>query len=102
MVTTEGSDVHPVGGVAGCSCAYDPGGWRDVFAAYLVHAGLQLATRDGRNRIMKVISDEWRARVGRQLAMSRHPAGKGRPDHQVRHLADRMDAAYRQRRRTDG
>jgi hypothetical protein len=69
-------------------------GWRNVCAAYLVHAGLQLATADGRNRMLHVLSDEWRAAVGRALSMARHPAGSARPGAPV-HLADRMDAAYR-------
>jgi hypothetical protein len=103
MVTTEGSDgdAHEIGSVPGCSCARE--GWRDVAGAYLVHAGLSLASRDGRNRMLHVLSEEWRAAVRRQLersaaaaaraeAMARHPAGKGRAPV---HLADRMDAAYR-------
>jgi hypothetical protein len=71
-------------------------GWRDVAAAVLVHAGLQLATTDGRNRMLHVLSDEWRAAVGRALSMSRHPAGSAR---RPVHLADRMDAARREQRR---
>jgi hypothetical protein len=106
MVTLEGSDgdVHEIGNVPGCSCTRES--WRDVFAAYLVHAGLNLASGDGRNRMLHVLSDEWRARVRRQLdaterararaeAMARHPAGSAR---RPVHLADRMDAAYRARR----
>jgi hypothetical protein len=41
--------------------------WRDVAAAYLVHTGLRLASGDGRNRMLHALSDEWRARVRRQL-----------------------------------
>jgi hypothetical protein len=104
MVTLEGSDgdAHEIGSVPGCTCAREP--WRDVFGAYLVHTGLRLATRDGRNRMMKILSEEWREAVRRALdasaraeAMARHPAGKGRPPV---HLADRMDAAYHRARRT--
>ena len=105
MVMPEGSPdedgheigAHPIGGVPGCSCTRE--GWRDVFAAYLVHTGLNLATGQARNRMLHVLSDEWRRRVRSQLdateraqAMARHPAGKGR---RPAHLADRMDAAYR-------
>jgi hypothetical protein len=90
----EHGDVHRVGTMPGCTCTRE--GWRDVAAAVLVHAGLQLATTDGRNRMLKILSDEWRAAVGRALAMSRHPAGSAR---RPVHLADRMDAAYRDRRR---
>jgi hypothetical protein len=90
--------THEVGTLPGCSCTPEP--WRDVFGAYLVHAGLRLATRDGRNRMMKILSEEWREAVRRTLersqAMDRHPAGKGRAPV---HLADRMDAAYHARRR---
>jgi hypothetical protein len=78
-------------------------GLRDVCAALLVHAGLQLATTDGRNRMLHVLSNEWRAAVGRALAMAQHPVGWNlvdRPE-RVAHLADRMDAAYRERRRRD-
>jgi len=99
MVMPEGSadaDGHEIGGVPGCSCTRES--WRDVFAAYLVHTGLNLATGQARNRMLHVLSDEWRRRVARQLdateraqAMARHPAGKGR---RPVHLADRMDAAY--------
>jgi hypothetical protein len=70
-----------------------------VCAAYLVHAGLRLATTDGRNRMLHVLSNEWRAAVGRALSMARHPVGRDlvdRPE-RVAHLADRMDAAYRDR-----
>lgn len=35
--------------------------WRDVAAAYLVHYGLRLATRTGRNRMLHALSHEWRA-----------------------------------------
>jgi hypothetical protein len=69
-----------------------------VAAAVLVHAGLSLATTDGRNRMLHVLSDEWRAAVGRALSMARHPAGSARPGAPV-HLADRMDAARREQRR---
>jgi len=90
--------VHEIGTVPGCSCTRE--GWRDVCGALLVHAGLQLATTDGRNRMLKILSDEWRAAVGRALSMARHPAGSARPDrYPPVHLADRMDAAYRDRRR---
>ena len=78
----------------GCTCP--PVSLRDTCAAYLVHAGLRLATPDVRNRMMKIISEEWRAAVGRALSMARHPAGSAR---RPVHLADRMDAAYRARRR---
>jgi hypothetical protein len=103
MVTTEGSDgdVHEIGSVPGCSCTRES--WRDVFAAYLVHAGLNLASGNGRNRMLHVLSDEWRTAVRRQLdaqaraeAMARHPAGSAR---RPVHLADRMDAAYYRARR---
>lgn len=80
----------------GCTCARE--GWRDVCAAYLVHAGLRLATPDARNRMLHVLADEWRAAVGRALSMARHPAGSARPGAPV-HLADRMDAAWRAQRR---
>ena len=92
-------DVHERGTVPGCTCAREC--WRDGEAAYLVHAGLRLATRDTRNRMMRIISEEWRAAVGRALSMSRHPAGSARPGRAPVHLADRMDAAYRERRRRD-
>jgi hypothetical protein len=76
-------------------------GWRDVCAAWLVHAGLALATPDARNRILHVLADEWRAAVGRALSMSRHPAGSARSDgaRPPVHLADRMDAARRVQQR---
>jgi len=71
-----------------------------VAAALLVHAGLQLATTDGRNRMLHVLSNGWRAAVGGALSMPRPPAGSARPDRRPPvHLADRMDAAYRDRRR---
>jgi hypothetical protein len=102
MVISEGSGTgHEIGSVPGCSCTRES--WRDLLAAYLVHAGLNLASGQGRNRMLHVLSDEWRGAVRRQLerteraaAMARHPAGKGRPVH----LADRMDAAYHRQRRT--
>ena len=78
-------------------------GWRDVAAAWLVHAGLRLATPDVRNRMLHVLADEWRAAVARALArsesMARHPAGKGGAPARPVHLADRMDAAHRARPR---
>jgi len=86
--------VHEIGTVPGCSCTRE--GWRDVCGALLVHAGLQLATTDGRNRMLHVLSNEWRAAVGRAMSKARHPAGSAR---RPVHLADRMDAAYRDRRR---
>lgn len=82
----------------GCTCPRE--GWRDVAAAYLVHTGLRLATPDARNRMLHVLSNEWRAAVARALSMARHPAGSARAPV---HLADRMDAAHRaarQHRRT--
>ena len=82
----------------GPACVCPREGLRDTCAVYLVHAGLRLATRDTRNRMMKIISEEWRVAVGRALSMARHPAGKGSARPPV-HLADRMDAAYRERRR---
>jgi hypothetical protein len=100
MVTTEGSGTGD-----GTGCWRE--GWRDTCAAYLVHAGLQLASTDARNRMLHVLADEWRVRVRRQLdateraeSMARHPAGRGlldRPERVV-HLADRLDAAYRAQR----
>lgn len=95
--------MHEAGTWPGCSCTRE--GWRDVVAACLVHAGLSLASTDGRNRMLRVLSDEWRAAVGRALSMARHPAGSARldqtgPDRRPPvHLADRMDAAYREQRR---
>ena len=86
-----GEGQHEVGSIPECSCAREP--WRDVLGGYLVHAGLRVATRDGRNRMMMILSDEWRAAVARALArseaMARHPAGSAR---RPVHLADRMDA----------
>lgn len=88
---------HEVGSIPGCTCAREP--WRDVFGAYLVHTGLRVASRDGRNRMMMILSEEWRRAGARALkrseAMARHPAGSAR---RPVHLADRMDAAYRARR----
>ena len=88
---------HEIGSIPGCSCTREP--WRDVFGGYLVHAGLRVATRDGRNRMMKIISEEWKTAVARALSMSRHPAGSAR---RPVHLADRMDAAYHRGRRPAG
>ena len=55
---------------------YHPEPWRDVAAAYLVHYGLTLATATGRYRMLHVLSDEWRAAVGREIErLAAHPAG---------------------------
>lgn len=50
--------------------------WRDVAAAYLVHYGLRLATRTGRNRMLHALSDEWRAAVGATLVATLDDAAR--------------------------